>query len=132
MRKLIFLLVLVIAACGDKPRGEAAPPPDTAGGRPDISRPDAGARVLATLTDTAIVLSHDSIPMTGVGQVTLVVRNEGTQTHNFKIEGNELGEWSAPVRGGETIFMTQLLGRGAYELLWPEDGKGQKKIFLVY
>ena len=132
MRKLILVVVLMTAACSDRPRGEEAPPPDTAGGRPDISRPDAGARVLATLTDSAITLSHDSIPMTGVGQVTLVVKNEGTETRNFKIEGNELGEWSAPIGGGETIFMTQLLGRGSYQLLWPDDGTGVKKVLLVY
>lgn len=133
MRKLIFLLVLATAACGDREyEAQEAPPPDTAGGRPDLSRPDAGPRVMTTLSDSAIVLSQDSVQMIGSGQITFVVKNEGTKNANFKIDGDALGEWSSPLPGGATVFMSMLLGRGTYQMLWPEDGKGVTKTFTVY
>ena len=133
MRKLIFLLMIAAAACGDREyKGEEVPPPDTAGGRPDLSRPDAGPRVMATLSDSGIALSEDSVKMVGSGQITFVVKNEGTEAHNFKIDGDQQGEWSAPIPAGHTIFMGQMLARGSYQLLWPEDGSGQKKTFKVY
>ena len=134
MRPLLFLLVLAVAACGDRSyEGSEVPPPDTAGGRPDLSRPDAGTRLLVTLTDTAMAFSHDSIQMVGTGQTTFAVENEGTEPKVFKIDGKELGQWTSPPIGpGETIFMSMLLGRGSYEMLWPEDGSGQKRTFKVY
>jgi hypothetical protein len=133
MRKWIVLVVLTAASCGDKQyEAEESPPPDTAGGRPDLSRPDAGARVLVTLSDTGISFSHDSIPMEGTGQTTFAVVNKDSTTRTFKIDGDKLGEWSSPIPAGQTIMMSMLLSRGSYEMLWPEDGKGQKKTFRVY
>jgi hypothetical protein len=133
MRHIIFMLVLAVAACGDRSyEAEEAPPPDTAGGRPDLSRPDAGPRVLTTLLDTAITNSEDSIQMVGSGQITFVVKNSSSRAGNFKIDGGPLGQWSSPLPDSGTIFMSMLLGRGTYEMLWPEDGSGVKKSFKVY
>jgi hypothetical protein len=135
MRKFIVLLVLgaALAACGDREyEAQEAPPPDTAGGRPDLSRPDAGPRVLTTLTDTAITNSQDSVQMIGSGQITFVVKNSSSKAGNFKIDGGALGQWSSPLPDSATVFMSMLLGRGSYEMLWPEDGSGIKKIFTVY
>jgi hypothetical protein len=134
MRRILFLLVLAVAACGGDQagRGEEGPPPDTAGGRPDLSRPDAGLNVAITLADSAITLSHDSVQMVGSGQITFAVQNTGATTANFKIEGDQLGEWSSPIPAGQTILMSMLLGRGTYQLLWPEDGSGQRKPFVVH
>lgn len=133
MRTLIFLLVLAVASCGDQGgRGEEAPPPDTAGGRPDLSRPDAGQSVIVTLSDSAVTLSEDSIRMVGTGQTTFAVQNTGGKAGTFKIDGNELGEWSSPVPPGQSILMSMLLSRGTYELLWPEDGSGRRTQFVVY
>ncbi len=133
MRNLVFFLILAAAACGDRQyEAEEAPPPDTAGGRPDLSRPDAGPRVLVSLSDSTIELTHDSIQMIGSGQITFAVDNNGTATKTFKLDGGDLGEWSSPIPAGQTIMMSMLLGRGSYEMLWPEDGDGQKKTFKVY
>lgn len=129
-----MLVALAAASCGDRGgTAEEAPPPDTAGGKPDLSRPDIAPRVMVTITDTAITLSHDSVEMMGTGQITFAVINNTSADGQFKIEGNDLGEWqSGVIPKGQTVFMAQLLGRGTYEMLWPEDGSKQKKNFRIY
>jgi hypothetical protein len=134
MRHVFLLVVALAAACGDRGgTAEEAPPPDTAGGRPDLSRPDIAPRVMVIITDSAITLSQDSVEMTGTGQITLAVVNQTSADGQFKIEGGAQGDWqSSVIPVGGTVFMAQLLGRGTYELLWPADGSKQKKNLKIY
>jgi hypothetical protein len=131
MRKLIFLLVLA-AACGDKPQAaQEGPPPDTAGGRPDLTRPDVGASVMVTLTDTAMVVSHESIELPRTSQMTFAVQNNSSKDGVFKIDGKARGKWSSQVPAGQPVLMSMIISRGEYQLLWPEDGSGQRKTLTV-
>lgn len=115
---IVIVLLLSAAACGDKgQQTEAGPPPDTAGGKPDLSHPDVGARVLVTMSDSAIKLSHDSVDAVGTGQITFAVENKGAGTTVLEIDGGDSGKWTTtPIPGGQTVLMSMLMDRGSYQL----------------
>ena len=133
MRNSIIIALVLAAACGDKPEAQQGPAPDTAGGRPDLSTPQVGAQVAVMITDTEITTNPDSIQMVGTGQTTFSMQNKGTSSGEVAIEGGPLGRWSStPIPPGQAILMSQLMGRGEYEIVWPGGGKELRKKIKVY
>jgi hypothetical protein len=139
---LLLILIAGLVACGDD-GGNADPAfvedtltPDTVTperaatrGLPanaDTSKPPgtlgdpaAGTRIVATLTEWAITLSEDAIP---VGQVTIVVRNEGTVAHALELTGQYAGRWrSLPLNPGAEVQMSMVLSDGTYQVYCPLD-----------
>jgi hypothetical protein len=135
MRNTIVVALLLAAACSDQPQqqGQQSPPPDTAGGRPDLARPDVGKTVAIVVTDTAIQSSHDSIQAVGTGQMSFSVSNQGTATAEVAIEGGDLGRWtSTPVGPGKAVLMSMLMGPGTYEVVWKAGDKTLRRPIRVY
>jgi hypothetical protein len=116
----MLVVALLAAGCNDAPKIEPAPPPDTAGGRPDVSRPEIAPSVNVTIGDTAISVSQGRIKSVGTGQVSVAVVNKSKATQAFTIKGGALGTWtSTPISPGQAVLMSQLMDRGTYELVWP-------------
>lgn len=115
---VIFALVVALAGCGDSaPKGTQGPPPDTSGGRPDLSHPEVGPRVIVTMSDSAIKLSHDTVTSVGTGQITFAVENKGAGTKVLEIDGGESGKWTTtPIPDNQTVLMSMLMNRGSYQL----------------
>ena len=119
MRKTVFIaLVMGVAACGDSaPKATQGPPPDTAGGKPDLSHPEVGPRVIVTMSDSAIKLSHDTVTSVGTGQITFAVENKGAGTRVLEIDGGDSGKWTTtPIPDNQTVLMSMLMNRGSYQL----------------
>ena len=130
---ILIALVIGAAACGDQPQVQQGPPPDTAGGKPDLSHPEVGNTIAVVVTDSAITSSHDSIQAVGTGQASFSVQNKGTASGVVTIEGGELGKWtSTPIPPGQAVLMSMLLGRGTYEIEWPVGEKTLRRPIRVY
>jgi hypothetical protein len=134
MRNTIIVALLIAGACADQPEpATEGPPPDTAGGRPDLSHPQVGATVAVTITDSGLQLSDSSIQSVGTGQVSFSVQNKGTATDALTINGGRHGTWkSTPIPPGQAVLMSMLMNRGEYELIWPGQGKQQKLTITIY
>lgn len=134
MRNPIFIALLVaLGACSDQPQAQQGPPPDTAGGKPDLARPEVGASIGVVVSDTGITSTHDSIQAVGTGQTSFSVSNQGTTTAEVAIEGGDLGRWtSTPVPPGQAVLMSMLMSRGSYEIVWKAGGKTLRKTIRVY
>ena len=132
MKKLVLVAILAWAACaGGQDDGRENAAPDTAAAV-DPAHLEAGARVVVVVTGDALAVSQDSVALPANGPVVFAVENRDTVRHTFKIEGNQRGEWSAPVYPGHTTQMSLILERGTYELMSPEDGSGRKASFKIY
>jgi hypothetical protein len=94
--------------------------------------PEAGARVFVVVTGDSIAISQDSVALPVDGPVVFAVENRDTVPHNFKIDGDQRGEWSAPIDPGHTTQLSLILARGTYELMSPADGSGRKASFKIY
>lgn len=134
MRPTVVVALLIAAACGDKPQQAAqGPPPDTAGGRPDLSHPEVGSRLTVIITNREMQTSSDSIQSVATGQVSISVLNQGTATGIFTIDGGAMGRWtSVPLPPGQAVVMSQLMSRGDYDLTWPGKGDALKQKLTIY
>lgn len=129
MRRVAAALTAVslALACGDANQlpeddetGVEVQSADTApvaGGQTALPPDDGNVRnVNATLTEWSVTLSQDSVP---AGAIAFNVRNTGTMTHRFEVEGNG-EEWATEdlVAGGD-ITMSLNLTPGTYEVYCP-------------
>jgi hypothetical protein len=115
MRKRLLLLVLSLmtVAGGLHRLAEAADP------------------VEVRLSEYAIEMPH-TLP---AGLTTFLVRNEGKNTHSFKIEGPGLAEMlAAPVRPRKTASLQVTLQPGDYKVYCPvgsHEAKGMTMTLVV-
>lgn len=132
MRKVSILVVaLLVAACNDAPETQPGPPPDTAGGRPDVSHPEIAPAVAVKIGDAALDVSHDSVQAVGTGQMSFSVQNSSKASQQFTIDGGELGKWtSTPIAPGQAVLMSQLMQRGIYQLIWPGPPELKKQLVI--
>jgi|SRR5688500_2653368 len=122
--------------CSDAPdEANQAPPPDTATGvvpdptmavppprdttKPDlgVGDPSQGAKLLVTITEDSIRISHIQV---AVGHVTFILENRGTQPHALEVSWSVGGRWrTPPVKPGGTTIMSVALNTGLYEAYCP-------------
>lgn len=132
-------------ACGDAdplPEDDASgvevPSAQDAPGGPATLPPDDGdvRNVAATLTEWSVTLTQDSVP---AGAIAFNVRNTGTMTHRFEVEGNG-EEWATEdLAPGGDITMSLNLTAGEYEVYCPivaggvnHQERGMTAVLRVY
>ncbi|HSJ09704.1 MAG TPA: hypothetical protein VK928_07300 [Longimicrobiales bacterium] len=113
---LALVGLLAMMACGtpDADVNDTNMPPVEPAPTTPAPGPEAGVESLtATLTDTELTLSKDSVP---AGAVTILVRNTGTAPHAFQVSGaGELWE-TDPVAPGTDVSMSLNLPIGEFTL----------------
>lgn len=93
------------------PAGETPLPPDTASVQ----------GVEATLTEWSVTLSQDSVP---AGPTAFSIRNTGTLTHRFEVEGGG-EEWETEdIAPGGEVTMSVNLSPGSYQVYCPIEADG--------
>lgn len=118
----IFLLIVGLAACGDRPDDDTmrmdttALPVDTVGSTMGDARASEADTVEVTLVDFDI-----DMPTTRrAGSTVFAVTNEGTGEHNFEIEGQGIEqEFPQNLMAGETRTMQVDLQPGTYIVYCP-------------
>jgi hypothetical protein len=142
-----FAAVSLAVACGDADplpedddtgvevqSGDSVP---AAGGQTALPPDDGAVRnVSATLTEWSVTLTQDSVP---AGAIAFNVRNGGTMTHRFEVEGNGQ-EWATEdLAPGGDITMSVNLTPGTYEVYCPivaggvnHEERGMTTVLRVY
>lgn len=145
MRRVAALMAVSLAlACGDADPlpedNETGVEVQTADSVPAVGAlpPDDGdvRNVAATLTEWSVTLSQDSVP---AGAIAFNVRNTGTATHRFEVEGNG-EEWATEdLAPGGDITMSLNLAAGEYEVYCPivaggvnHQERGMTTVLRVY
>ena len=92
-------------------------------GKTDLSNPEMGGKVLATITETGLVLSHAHVPH---GQVTFAVVNSTKAAKVAQVSGHS-GTWrTMTLRPGETILLAMILDTGIFKVTCPDStGKAE-------
>ena len=114
----LAVLSMVATGCideSDPPAGsETHAAPVAAPGEP----PAPTATITATLTEWQIALSADS---SVAGAISFDVKNNGTESHAFEIEGTGDGEeWKTdPIAPGQSATLTVALHAGTYTVYCP-------------
>lgn len=113
------LAVVAVAGCGEELEEEADPAvepvPEAVAPSPELA-PGVIEALDATLTEWAVTLSRDSIR---AGGVTINIRNGGSVTHAFEVEGAGQEYESGDVAPGAIVTMSLNLTAGEYKVYCP-------------
>ena len=82
-------------------------------GETDLGNPEMGSKVLLTVQDNAIEMSHEQIKN---GQVSFAVQNRATDPRVVVIKGSN-GRWqSIPMQKDGFVLMSMILVPGTYDI----------------
>lgn len=123
------MLAVVVAGCESKEQKherEARAAADSfaalrAKGVHDLYNPEMGWKVLVTLTDDSVGLSHPSITD---GQVTFAIQNNSSVTRVAEIKGKKDNWKTMPIRPKESVWLATVLDTGSYQIFCPDSSKG--------
>lgn len=119
MRKRLLLLVLSLLAVAGAFHRQA----EAASGPAEAQDGKTAAPVAVRLDEYTVEMPH-TLP---AGPTTFLVRNEGKNTHSFRIEGPGIAEMlSTPVRPRKTGSLQVTLQPGDYKVYCPVGGHEAK------
>ena len=127
---VVFAAVVALAGCTDKKKEQAIEAQHAADsmtalrrtGATDLNNPEMGSKVLVSVLDDSVVLSHKEIPH---GQATFAVVNNGKTRRQVEIEGKG-GTWRTfALRPKETVLVAMVLDTGMYDVFVIDSVKGK-------
>ncbi|HVX31364.1 MAG TPA: cupredoxin domain-containing protein [Nitrolancea sp.] len=77
-----------------------------------------------TVSGTEMTMGQGNV-MIPAGNVTFVVKNDGTVTHEFEIQGNGVDQKLGDIAPGESATLKVDLKAGKYEVFCPIPGHKQ-------